>query len=468
MLTSIGLIAATLLFGYTMPQGSPGTACRLNGVPEEARCLTVSVREVPGDPTSRLISVRAVVLAGHGQKPFREPLLVLQGGPGVPGTGMATNFWRRAPLRERRDMIFIDQRGTSGPHILNCASLDRLNFLGALFPADHIGACRARLEKRANLGTYTMSASTEDLEAIREALGVGAWSIYAVSFGTRLAQTYARRYPARTRSVILDGVVPFDAHLAGDLAQSMEESLAWVTGRCDKDADCARQYPDTKRTLFQLAARLDSAPSTVNITDSLGRRLSGRFGRWDLAYAVRGMLYGPLAAAIPAWANDAKQTGDFSAFAMVYWQRTRWVGDSSSVPLHLGVYCAEDLPFHDDADVRRRARGTFIGDDYFDEYRNACKAWPMPRAAAEMREAWRSSIPTLLISGERDPVTPPSYGDRVGKTLGRHRHIVVPGGGHAEQSLCKTGVLARFLNEGLVGVSSRTCLESDQFPPWRS
>ena len=468
MLKTIGFVAATLLFGHHQaPQARSGTPCRLNGVPEEARCFHVSVREVPDDPASRSIIVRAVVLAGRGEKPFREPLVVLQGGPGVPGTGMATNFWRREPLRERRDMVFIDQRGTSGPNILSCAFLGRSNFLGALFPTDHISACHDGLAKRALLSAYTMSTSAEDLESIRKALGIETWSIYAVSFGTRLGQTYAKRYPAHVRSVILDGIVPFDAQLAGDLAESMEQSLVYVAGRCDKDPACGPRYPNTMRTLTQLAARLDSAPATVSVTDSLGRTLTGRFGKWDLAYAVRGMLYGPLAAAIPAMAHDAKRTGDFSGFAMVYWQRTRWVGDSTSVPLHLGVYCAEDLPFHDAAGARNRARGTFIGDDYFDEYHNACKAWPMPRAAAEMREPWRSAIPTLLISGGRDPVTPPSYGTRVGRSLSRHRHIVVPAGGHADQSPCKTGVLAQFLNQGLAGVSSRTCLESDQFPPWR-
>jgi pimeloyl-ACP methyl ester carboxylesterase len=469
MLKAIGFIAATLFVGSHGPVQRAGTvsSCSFSAGPEPAKCVIVRVPENPASATSRPIEVRAVVLAGRGERPFREPLLVLQGGPGVAGTGMAQNFWRREPLRERRDLVFIDQRGTSGRNILNCESLGRFNFLGALFPPDHIRNCRDRLEKRATLASYTNAASAADLEEIRKALGIDTWSIYAVSFGTRLAQTYAKKYPVRVRSVILDGVVPFDAQLAGDLAESMEQSLVYVAGRCDKDPACGPRYPNTLGTLAQLADRLDSAAVTVRVTDSLGRTLTGKFGKWDLAYAVRGMLYGPLAGAIPAMAHHARRTGNFNEFAMIYWQRSRWVGDSSSVPLHLGVYCAEDLPFHDPAESRRRAKGTFIGDDYFDEYHRACQRWPMPRAVAEMREPWRSSIPTLLLSGERDPVTPPSYGNRVGRTLSQHRHIVLPAGGHAEQSVCKTGVLAQFLNGGLASVSSRTCLESDQFPPWR-
>jgi pimeloyl-ACP methyl ester carboxylesterase len=362
--------------------------------------------------------------------------------------------------------VFIDQRGTSGPDILNCASLGRFNFLGVLFPPDHITSCRAGVENRARLGAYTNSTSAEDLESIRKALGIEAWSIYAVSFGTRLAQTYAKRYPVRVRSVILDGVVPFDVGLTADLAESMEKSLTWITARCDRDPECRSRYPESRAALQRIAGRLEKTPASVSVTDSLGQTLAGRFGSWELAYAVRGMLYGPLAASIPAMAHAADRTGDFSAFARIYWQRTRWVGDSTSVPLHLGVYCSEDVPFIDASAARRRARGTLIASRYFDEYRNACNAWPMPRASADMRQPWTSSIPALLISGERDPVTPPAYGEQVARTLGRHRHIVVPGGGHAEQSQCKTSVLARFLNDGLSGVSSPNCLESDQFPPW--
>jgi pimeloyl-ACP methyl ester carboxylesterase len=158
-----------------------------------------------------------------------------------------------------------------------------------------------------------------------------------------------------------------------------------------------------------------------------------------------------------------QRTKDFSAFAGVYWQRTRWVGDSTSLPLHLGVYCSEDMPFTDSATAVRRAQGTLIGPRYYLEYRAGCAAWPMPRAAADMRQPWTSDIPTLLFSGERDPVTPPEYGTRVARHLRNSRHIIVRGGGHAEQSPCKTQVMAMFLNDPSRQVT-KTCLDDHEFP----
>jgi pimeloyl-ACP methyl ester carboxylesterase len=459
--------AAVTVTGMVWPRATGSLEpCRVPGVNEPARCISVEVPESPHDPAGRRLKLRVVVLPARGPAPHREPLVLIQGGPGVPGTLMAPNFARREALRDRRDLVFFDQRGTAGSGALSCAFLARTNFLGTLFPTDHVSACRRGLTRQADLATYTNAISAEDLEAIRKALSVETWSLGGYSFGTRLAQMYARRYPRRVRAVVLDGVVPNDAELTADLAPAMEKSVDYVVRRCAKDPVCGTRYPDTQRAIVRIGRGLDTLPVNVSVADSLGRILTGPFGPWDFAYAVRGMLYGPLAASLPAWVNEAERTNDFSAFARVYWQRTRWVGDSTSVPLHLGVYCSEDLPFIDSAGAVRRARGTLIGPRYYQEYRAGCAAWPMPRASREMRQPWKSDIPVLLLSGERDPVTPPEYGTRVSRALSRSRHIVIRGGGHAEQSACKTQVVADFLNEPLAQLPATTCLDQLDFPPF--
>jgi pimeloyl-ACP methyl ester carboxylesterase len=188
-------------------------------VNEDVRCLTIVVPESPADPEGRKLHIRVIVLPARGSSPHREPLLLIQGGPGVPGTLMARNFAQREALRDRRDLVFFDQRGTGGSGALSCAFLGRHNFLGALFPSEHLGACRRALARQADLSAYTNSTSAEDLEAVRKALGADVWSLAGFSFGTRLAQTYARSFPHRVRAVVLDGVVPFDAELTADLAR---------------------------------------------------------------------------------------------------------------------------------------------------------------------------------------------------------------------------------------------------------
>jgi len=143
--------------------------CRVNGVSETVRCYSVEVPESTRDPSGRKIRIRVVVLPARGPERPREPLLLIQGGPGVPGTLMARNFAQREVLRVGRELVFFDQRGTGGSQSLSCAFLRRHNFLGALFPPDHVTECRRELRRQADLAAYTNTASAEDLEAIRKA-----------------------------------------------------------------------------------------------------------------------------------------------------------------------------------------------------------------------------------------------------------------------------------------------------------
>ncbi|HSA56455.1 MAG TPA: alpha/beta fold hydrolase, partial [Gemmatimonadaceae bacterium] len=442
------LLAAALGTWLSSPGragAQPSSECRIDSVPGPLRCHTVPVRERMGDSASRLIGLRVVVLPARGSASAKPPLVLLQGGPGVAGIPMARRFAASGLLREGRDVIVLDQRGTGESNRLSCEALGRKFFFGALLPKDHVSACRQRLAAHADLRQYHSTASAHDIEAIRRALGYERLDVWGFSFGSRVAMAYAREYPGRVRALILDGVVPFDAGLVADHAQSLQRSIDDVVARCARDARCRAAFPDPAGTLRRVVARLDRAPAIVRLTDPAGATRAFSVGRWELAYAVRGMLYGARAAALPAMLHRADSSGDLSAFARLYAERSAWPGDATGLAPHLGAYCAEDLPFVDTAAVARRTRGTLIGSLYHEQYRAGCDAWPMPRVPARSRTPLRSDVPALLISGERDPVTPPAYGERVARSLPRARHVVVPGGGHAEQSPCKTSVVAAFL-----------------------
>src|SRR5215207_4178683 len=171
------VVGVAMTLGITWPWSTKILeSCRVAGVVEPARCMSVEVPESPQDPSGRRLKIHVVVLLARGAAPHLEPLLLIQGGPGVPGTLMAQNFQRREVLRDRRDLVFFDQRGTGGSGSLNCAFLNRYNLLGALFPTDHVAACRRAVTRQADLAAYTNTTSTDDLEAVRKALGVETWS----------------------------------------------------------------------------------------------------------------------------------------------------------------------------------------------------------------------------------------------------------------------------------------------------
>lgn len=470
VLGAIGTIGVFATGGAAAAWAARGThlspqACHLDGVSEPVRCYTVPVRERAGDSASRVIELHVVVLPARSPAPKEEPLLLVQGGPGAAGIPMAARFATFAALRERRDVIVLDQRGTGASNRLSCESLGHRLFFGHLLPAAHVRACRERLAQRADLTQYHSAASAQDLEVVRHALGYERWHVWGFSFGTRVAMAYARAHPSRVRTLVLDGVVPFDAMLVADHAQSLDRAIEYVGSQCARDAACRARFSDPAKTLRKLADALERAPIPATFTDRAGTPRHVRMGRWELAYAVRGMLYGPLAATLPAELQYADSSGDLSRFARIYADRSAWPGDATGLAPHLGAYCAEDLPFTSAADVARRNRGTVMGTLYFEQYRRGCDAWPMAPVPARLREPLRLATPTLLISGERDPVTPPGYGERVARALPRARHIVVPGGGHAEPSVCKASVVAAFLAAGAPEALDVSCLMAMTFPP---
>jgi pimeloyl-ACP methyl ester carboxylesterase len=447
----------------SVPADTVRPVCRVEGISEPLRCHRVQVRERHGDSASRLLELEVMVLPALGSDPRPDPLLLLQGGPGVAGLPMARRFAGRHELRKDRDLVFVDQRGTGRSGRLSCEAPGRL-FFGTLLPADHLRACRARFAGRADFSQYTSTASAHDLEAIRRALGYATLNVWGFSFGTRVAMAYARTYPASVRTLVLDGVVPFDATLAADLAQSLERAITFVTDRCTRDAACRAAYGDVAQALTALAVRLDSEPAPVRIAgaDSVPRDVV--VGRWELAYAIRGMLYGPAAAAIPAAVHRATSSGDLAEFARIYAGRSAWPGDETGLGAHLGPYCSEDLPFASSAEALERARGTLMGALYYEQYRAGCGVWPMPAVSPQDREPLRSAVPALLLSGQRDPVTPPAYGERAVKHLARGRHLVIPGAGHAEPSPCKASIVATFLDAASAAGLDVGCLSAMRFP----
>jgi pimeloyl-ACP methyl ester carboxylesterase len=173
-----------------------------------------------------------------------------------------------------------------------------------------------------------------------------------------------------------------------------------------------------------------------------------RFGVTDLAYATRGLLYGDEALWLPEWFRAAAQ-GSYDTFAQAYVERARRLDGQIAPGVHLGVYCAEDLPFVDWSAATASAAGTRIGTYLIDQYRAACAVWPKGTLPADFREPVRSAVPTLLMSGRRDPVSPSRGASEAARTLSASRMLVWPYGGHATDGLaggdCRMTILREFV-----------------------
>ncbi len=428
--------------------------CVVDRVTPPVRCGRFRVWEDGAARRGRTLDIAFLVLgATDSAARTTDAVVPLPGGPGqafieaAAGIGQAT-----AALRLTRDVLVVDVRGVGRSGRLACD----IEFPGglqsrfdALFPLDHAAACREYLSRRAGLDRYTTASTVDDLEQLRAWLGYSAVNLVGTSYGTRVAQVYMRRHPGAVRTAVLNGVAAVHQPLYVEHAALLQRALDRLVAECAASEACRGAYPDLDRRLAGLFERFRAGPVAVQVKGQPARFTAGAF-----AYALRGLLYGR-GAELPMMIARAGD-GDLSAFAEYYLERVDWVGSANDeAGYHFSVLCAEDIAPLSDAAVDRATQGTFMGSHLIAGYRAVCGLWPYAKMGAEHWRPVRSDIPTLLLSGGRDPVTPPESAEEVARHLTRKVHVVVPNGGHGVGGPCIAAMIQELVRSGgLAGVDT--------------
>lgn len=132
--------------------------------------------------------------------------------------------------------------------------------------------------------------------------------------------------------------------------------------------------------------------------------------------------------------------------------------------MYLSVTCAEDLPWIKAGEGERLAANTFLGDYRLRQQREACALWPRATIPGDYREPVRGSAPVLILTGEWDPVTPPSNGDATARHLPNSLHVIVPDGAHGFGGLegidCIERLNAEFVGRGTVKGLDTSCVKN--------
>jgi pimeloyl-ACP methyl ester carboxylesterase len=441
-----------IVFGACGSKASPAFA--------SAECGTLRVFENRSTRQGRMIDIHVGRWRAHSASPAGVVML-LAGGPGSDGDGLAGAVDRWAsPLRDTMDIVVVDQRGTGLSNSLFCARdvvVSPASAFGRIFDDESLRACRAQLEPVADLRQYTTDFAAEDLDDVRAALGFEQVSLYGGSYGTRLAQAYMRRFPARTRSVVLDGVMPFDIDAPLTYARTAQMALDRVIESCMASVPCRFSHPSLPANLKRVLERFNSGPVQTTVTPAGQSPETVMMSRGDFGYAVRGILYDAEGARVmPGMLRRAAVSGDLSEFAQRYWQRAVSFSRAFANGLHLSVLCGEDVGFIRPDAVSAATANTFLGTYVIDEYRRACGLWTSSPASAEFRQPLTSSIPTLLLSGHFDPVTPPEFGEQVSRTIGGSRHLVWRQGAHGSVYGCGLASALHVLGTGtMTGMPDR-------------
>lgn len=460
-------VAGVLAAASCAPPGAPGPGgagdapngvgaalapCVLPGAWAWARCGTVRVPEARGHPGGRTLALRVVVLPARRHPAAPDPVVFLDGGP---GRGAAADAGYPASeldaLRDTRDLVLVDQRGTGRSAPLDCAGDEgRLGpQLAASFPVAAVRACRAALAARADLTQYTTAAAADDLAEVLAALGYRRANLWGGSYGTRLALIVVRRHPARVRSVVLNGVVSPAQAIPLAAGAASARALAHAAEACAADAECHRAAPDPLGDVHRVLARLRRAPAVVRVWN--GRR----FEREVVVVTARGfaerawgMLYnaGRAGRLFPSVHQAA--AGDWAPFVRAAAQQQRRRRRGRSEGLLLSVLCAEDAPRLARADTARLAAAGPLGLPMAAELVAACAEWPRAPLTPADTAPVVSSVPALLLSGALDPVTPPAWADEAARTLAGAVHVVTPRAGHADTDACTRALTLAVIRAG--------------------
>lgn len=436
-----------------LPAGSAEVECGRLDVPEN--------RAVPG---GRTISLAVLVARPTAADRKPDPLVFAQGGPGGPTieTYLSLPELLVGTLDQGRDVVLFDQRGTGASEPgLFCTEIDDLTVRTAeqdLTDAEAtrqyveaLGACRARLVgEGVDLAGYTTAENAADVDALRTALGYQQINFYGVSYGTALGLEVLRRFPQAVRSAVLDGVVPPQANFTETVPVTFDGALTTLVSACAADPRCAAAYPDLEGTLRAQVARLDREPARVPVTDpASGITYQVPMGGDDLLATVFQLLYPTeLLGAIPALVTEVRDgryaaLGD--ALGLFLFDR------STALGMYHSVQCAED------GDITAvpvtvagvRPEVSEFGTDGLRDFLAACGRWAVPPVGSSADLPVHSDVPTLLLSGRFDPITPAGNAAQAAATLPRSRSYTFPNTGHGAfgSEPCAAQIVNSFIDD---------------------
>ncbi len=468
----------SLLLAGGLLAGGPGAAsaldferCQIRSGAQaiDAECATLARPENPDDTDGKSIDLFVAKIPSRSPEPKPDALTLIQGGPGASSVDLYIGL-RGAfhDILKDRDILLVDQRGTGRSNRLSCP-LDEETISASLEPAEmrrQAERCLPSLDGDPRY--YTTSIAVQDLEAVREAAGYPQLNVYGVSYGTRVAQHYLRRFPEQTRSVIIDGVAPVQWSLAGGaIARFSQAAFDSMASRCNEERACRDRFGDLDQKFLELRDRLAAQPVDVTFPDPIsGQQITETIAESSLLMVVRMFPYATEQLALLPLLIDSAHAGNYVPLAA----QTKMTGDNLAdlfaFGMHNAVVCAEDVPFVKRSDLQGLDR-TYFGSLMVDGMAAICEVWPRGPSDEDFKEPFQSDVPVLILSGETDPVTPPANGDLADQMFSNSRHLVVPAHGHGVIARgCVPQLTAEFVTNASFDDLDAECIERERAMPF--
>jgi pimeloyl-ACP methyl ester carboxylesterase len=440
--------------GQKLPQGV-SLECGMLGVPE-SRSASASTRKI------ELASFRL----SRKDRASALPMLYLEGGPGGAGSD-AIGLWAESSALAVRDVVILDQRGTglSSP-VLSCPEFLGVQLARYTQPQSistqleaarkAVDACVQRTTQAGiDLRTYNTIETAYDTRDLRRALKIERWHVLGVSYGTRAALAVMRYASEGVASFVLDSVSPPDASISARTA-SADAALALerLAASCSADAQCTAANGDLRLRLSQLVERFDASPWTLNIASQPGAPSTPYTLRGsDLLFFIFRLMYSTealptLPNLITALAEGRLSDAESMVRPIVEQLAASGRPDAPNTQLtYLAVECNDLRRLSTAADVEFERNPGRFESSLLIAAGPYCNRFPGSGNPADYNQPVASSIPTLLVAGEFDPVTLPEGTRRIGATLSRGIGVLIKGAGHTPgtDTVCGVDVVNAFL-----------------------
>jgi pimeloyl-ACP methyl ester carboxylesterase len=421
-------------------------------------CYRVTVPENPALVEGRSIGLEVMVLEARAESALSDPVVVIPGGPGQSATRSvgARGYFAEVfdPLRDERDIVLLAPRGTagSGELALEPAPERLFDDLATVMPASWARDARARLERDADLTMYTTSHLVEDAEAIRAALGYAGLNIYGTSYGTRVAQLYAARYPQQVRTLILKAPVPPPAIIPLTYSPGSQHALDELFALCERQQPCAEAYPELESRFETVMQRLRQDPVPLVVTNPFsGDEVEVHVDDVVFGYVLRNLMMAARGGATVLAVIDQASQGELGQLGDVLPAMRSGYATVLAGGMTLSVIGSEDAPRVTDELLEQDTRAGFLRGAVARGMMTAAAEWPAADVPSDVYEYLEGDVPTLLVAGVFDPATPPAFAEEIAAHLSNALVVVFPGGAHSANNFGGLGgIMEQFVRTGSV------------------
>ena len=459
------IVIVLLTFTNCQSQGQQACVFPYNNLQPEDQCGFVEVPRNWEIKTSETTKLGYLVIRSQSENRKDDPVVFLQGGPGGDVLKLADIF-SQINLDPDRDYILYDQRGIGfSEELCPNLNLELLEIMALdLNIEEEITELKKRIQPcletlKADDRQFSTTTSAKDLEALRKHLGYKKLNLFGGSYGTRLGLKYMELYPNKVRSAILSGLFPPEIRMYDDLFSNFNNAFSKMFKDCSEDLNCNANYPNLKADFLKIYNELKSNPLHVSINGS-----DFVLNQQDILLFMHQMLYSY---------NTIEQLPEF--IQALKNGDTEIIVDTISqfLPrltlINLAVYYAimttDEGSYNNKAKLNDDGKGLIFEDtglSLFSADPEIIEIWPSVKVTSNPMRPVRSNIPTLLISGDYDPVTPPSNGDIVANSLNNDQHIVFTNDGHVPVNPCFFSLAKQFLDHPDVRLDGSCSLEKKQ------